>query len=79
MKFKASLVAATGLAGMLAASAAVASDAHVAPMQDFANSTVKNWVANADLVAATRGPCPGKLSKGIVRLQLSAAALEAAT
>lgn len=54
MKFKASLVAATGLAGMLAASAAVASDAHVAPMQDFANSTVKNWVANADLVAAIK-------------------------
>ena len=54
MNFKASLVTATGLAGMLAASAAMASDSHVAPMQEFANSTVKNWVANADLVAAIK-------------------------
>ncbi len=54
MKIKASLVAATGLASMMAVSTAMASDAHVAPMQDFANSTVKNWVANADLVAAIK-------------------------
>ncbi|WP_282604943.1 hypothetical protein [Pelagibius sp. Alg239-R121] len=54
MKFKASLVAATGLAGMLVASSAMASEPHVAPMQDYANSTVKNWVANADLVAAIK-------------------------
>ncbi len=54
MNLKASLVAATGLAGMLSASVAMASDAHVAPMQEFANSTVKTWVANADLVAAIK-------------------------
>ncbi len=54
MKFKASLVAATGLAGMMAVSTAMASDSHVAPMQEFANSTVKSWVANADLVAAIK-------------------------
>ncbi len=54
MNFKASLAAATGLAGMLAASAAMATEAHVAPMQDFANSTVKTWIADADLVAAIK-------------------------
>ena len=54
MNFKASLATATGLAGMFAASVAMATDAHVAPMQEFAGSTVKSWVANADLVAAIK-------------------------
>lgn len=54
MKIKASLVAATGLAAMMSVSTAMASGSHVAPMQEFAQSTVKNWVANADLVAAIK-------------------------
>jgi hypothetical protein len=43
-----------GIAGTLFASAAWASDAHVAPMTDFAKSTVKQWVANPAVVEAVK-------------------------
>jgi len=44
----------SGLAGTLLATAAWASDAHVAPATDFAKSTVKQWIANDAVVAAVK-------------------------
>lgn len=44
----------TGIAGTLFATAALASDAHVAPMTDFAKSTVKQWIANPTVVDAVK-------------------------
>jgi hypothetical protein len=41
-----------GIAGTLFASAAWASDAHVAPMTDFAKSTVKQWISNNTVIQA---------------------------
>jgi hypothetical protein len=43
-----------GIAGTLFASAAWASDAHVAPMTDFAKSTVKQWISNDLVVQAIK-------------------------
>ncbi len=43
-----------GLAGTLLASAAWAAEPHVAPMTDFANSTVKQWIANDTVVNAIK-------------------------
>lgn len=43
-----------GIAGTLFATAAWASDAHVAPMTDFAKSTVKQWVSNDLVVQAIK-------------------------
>ncbi len=43
-----------GIAGTLFATAAWASDAHVAPMTDFANSTVKQWISNDLVVQAIK-------------------------
>lgn len=45
---------ASGLAGTLLATAAWASDAHVAPATDFANSTVKQWIANDTVINAIK-------------------------
>lgn len=45
---------ASGLAGTLLATAAWASDAHVAPATDFANSTVKQWIANDTVINAVK-------------------------
>ncbi len=44
----------TGAAVSLFASAAIASDAHVAPMTDYANSTVKQWISNSTVVEAVK-------------------------
>lgn len=43
-----------GIAGTLFASAAVASDAHVAPMTDFAKSTVKQWISDSTVIEAVK-------------------------
>jgi len=43
-----------GLAGTLLATSALASDAHVAPMTDFANSTVKQWISDATVIDAVK-------------------------
>lgn len=45
---------ATGIAATLFATAAWASDAHVAPMTEFAKSTVKQWVSNDLVVQAIK-------------------------
>ena len=52
MSFMKGIVA--GLAGTLLATAAWASDAHVAPVTDFANSTVKQWIANDTVINAIK-------------------------
>ncbi len=44
----------TGIAATLFATAAWASDAHVAPMTEFAKSTVKQWVSNDLVVQAIK-------------------------
>lgn len=44
----------TGIAGTLFATAAWASDAHVAPMTEFAKSTVKQWVSDPAVVDAVK-------------------------
>ena len=44
----------SGVVAMLFASAAWASDAHVAPMTDFANSTVKQWISNPTVIQAIK-------------------------
>ena len=44
----------TGIAGTLIATAAWASDAHVAPMTDYAKSTVKEWVSNPTVIEAVK-------------------------
>lgn len=44
----------SGLAGTLLATAAWASDAHVAPMTDFAKSTVKQWTTNDTVINAVK-------------------------
>jgi hypothetical protein len=44
----------SGLAGTLLATAAWASDAHVAPMTDYAKNTVKQWVANDTVIQAVK-------------------------
>lgn len=44
----------TGAALLLFASPALASDAHVAPMTDFANATVKQWIGNDLVVEAIK-------------------------
>ncbi len=44
----------SGLAGTLLATAAWASEAHVAPMTDFANSTVKQWISNDAVIQAVK-------------------------
>jgi len=43
-----------GIAGTLFATAAWASDAHVAPMTDYANSTVKQWISNDVVIQAVK-------------------------
>jgi hypothetical protein len=43
-----------GIAATLFASAAWASDAHVAPMTDFAKSTVKQWISDNTVVQAVK-------------------------
>ena len=43
-----------GLGAVLVATAAVAADLHEAPMRDFANSTVKNWIADPVVVNAIK-------------------------
>lgn len=43
-----------GAAVSLFASAALASDAHVAPMTDYANSTVKQWISNSTVIEAVK-------------------------
>jgi len=52
MSFSKGIIA--GLAGTLLATAAWASDAHVAPMTDFAKSTVKQWISNPTVVDAVK-------------------------
>lgn len=44
----------SGIAGTLFATAAWASDAHVAPVTEFAKSTVKQWAADSTVVAAVK-------------------------
>ncbi|WP_340118576.1 hypothetical protein [Pelagibius sp. 7325] len=44
----------TGIAGTLFATAAWASDAHVAPMTEFAKSTVKQWVSDPAVIEAVK-------------------------
>ncbi|WP_299619910.1 hypothetical protein [Pelagibius sp.] len=44
----------TGAALLLFASPALASDAHIAPMTDFANATVKQWIGNDLVVQAIK-------------------------
>lgn len=44
----------TATAVSLFASAALASDAHVAPMTEFANSTVKQWISNSTVIEAVK-------------------------
>ena len=43
-----------GLAGTLLATAVWAAEPHVAPMTDFANSTVKQWIANDTIINAIK-------------------------
>lgn len=43
-----------GLAGTLLATAAWAVEPHVAPMTDFAESTVKQWIANDTVIRAVQ-------------------------
>ncbi len=43
-----------GAAVTFTASAAFASDAHVAPMTDYANSTVKQWISNSTVIEAVK-------------------------
>ena len=43
-----------GLAAAFIGTAAVAADLHEAPMRDFANSTVKNWIADPVVVNAIK-------------------------
>ena len=43
-----------GLAGTLLATAVWAAEPHVAPMTDFANSTVKQWIANDTVINAIK-------------------------
>jgi hypothetical protein len=43
-----------GIAGTLFASAAWASDAHVAPMTDFAKNTVKQWISDNTVIQAVK-------------------------
>ena len=43
-----------GLAGTLLATAAWAVEPHVAPMTDFAKSTVKQWIANDTVIRAVQ-------------------------
>ena len=52
MSFSKGIIA--GLAGSLLATAAWASDAHVAPATDFAKSTVKQWISNATVIEAIK-------------------------
>jgi hypothetical protein len=52
MSFSKGIIA--GLAGSLLATAAWASDAHVAPATDFAKSTVKQWISNATVIEAVK-------------------------
>lgn len=44
----------SGLAAMLLATAAWASDAHVAPMTEFAKTTVKQWISDPSVIAAIK-------------------------
>jgi len=44
----------SGIAGTLFATAVWASDAHVAPMTEFAKSTVKQWISDPALVEAVK-------------------------
>ncbi|MEO3429395.1 hypothetical protein AAFN88_11090 [Pelagibius sp. CAU 1746] len=44
----------SGLAGTLLATAAWASEAHVAPATDFAKNTVKQWVSSATVIEAVK-------------------------
>ena len=44
----------SGIAAMLFATAAWASDAHVAPMTEFAKSTVKQWISNPAVIEAVK-------------------------
>src|SRR3546814_5269901 len=44
----------SGIAGTLFATAAWASDAHVAPVTEFAKSTVKQWAADSTVVEAVK-------------------------
>jgi len=44
----------SGIAGTLFATAAWASEAHVAPMTDYANSTVKQWISDDTVVQAVK-------------------------
>lgn len=43
-----------GTAGTLLATAAWASDAHVAPVTEFAKSTVKQWASDSTVIAAVK-------------------------
>lgn len=43
-----------GIAGTLLASVASASDAHVAPVTEFANSTIKQWISDKIVVDAVK-------------------------
>ncbi|WP_422367640.1 hypothetical protein [Pelagibius sp.] len=43
-----------GVALSLFATAALASDAHVAPMTEYANSTVKQWISNDVVIQAVK-------------------------
>src|SRR3546814_8735752 len=42
------------VAGALFATTAWASDAHVAPMTDYAKSTVKQWISDATVIEAVK-------------------------
>ena len=44
----------SGIAATLFTTAAWASDAHVAPMTDYANATVKQWISNDVVVQAVK-------------------------
>src|SRR3546814_20246924 len=44
----------SGIAGTLFATAAWASDAHVAPVTEFAKSTVKQWAADSTVIEAVK-------------------------
>lgn len=56
MMFKSDVLRGTvmGAALLLFAAPALASDAHVAPMTDFANATVKQWIGNDLVVQAIK-------------------------
>ena len=43
-----------GVAGTLCATAAWASDAHVAPVTEFAKATVKQWASDSTVIAAVK-------------------------